>query len=112
MAETLKVLGQSSPAATTATVLYTVPSARQTVVSTLAVCNRSDTAATFRLIVQPAADVASIGNKQYLAYDTTVAKNDTTFITVGLTLAAGDRIQVYASTTSLSFSAYGSEATL
>lgn len=112
MAESLKILGQSTPAATTNTVLYTVPASRQTVVSTLAVCNRAATAATFRVIVQLAADVASILNKQYLAYDTVVAKNDTTFITVGLTLAAGDRIQVYASTTDISFSAYGSEATL
>ena len=112
MAETLKVLGQVSPSATTNTVLYTVPSSRQTVISTLAVCNRASTAATFRLIVQAAADISTVGNKQYLAYDTVVAKNDTTFITVGLTLAAGDRVQVYASTTDISFSAYGSEATL
>ena len=109
MADVYKVLGQQAPAATTATVLYTVPANKQTVVSTLAVCNRSDTAATFRLIVQPAADVASIGNKQYLAYDTVVAKNDTTFITVGLTLATGDRIQVYGSTNALTFQAFGSE---
>jgi hypothetical protein len=110
MAESLKVLGQSNPAAVTATVLYTVPSAYQTVVSTLAVCNRSATATTFRIAIQKAAEQGSLLAKQYIAYDTVVAKNDTTFITVGLTLAAGDRIQVYAGTTDLSFSAFGSEA--
>ncbi len=110
MAESLKVLGQSSPNATTATVLYTVPTSFQTVVSTIAVCNRNASADTFRIIVQKAAEQASILNKQYVAYDTVVAKNDTTFITVGMTLAAGDRIQVYAGTTTLSFTAFGSEA--
>lgn len=112
MAETLKILGQSNPSAATNTVLYTVPSARQTVISTIAICNQADTATTFRILVQAAADVASVTGKQYLAYNTIVAKNDTTFITTGLTLAAGDRIQVYTPSTSLSFSAYGSEATL
>jgi hypothetical protein len=35
MPTTYKVLGQSNPAATTATTLYTVPSATQAVVSTV-----------------------------------------------------------------------------
>lgn len=112
MAEFLKILGQAAPAATTATTLYTVPASRQTVVSTIAICNRSSTADIFRIVIQAAAEQASISNKQYIAYDTVVAKNDTTFITVGMTLAAGDRIQVYAGTTTLSFTAFGSEATL
>jgi len=36
-----KVLGQSNPAATTATTLYTVPAGTQAVVSTIAVCNQA-----------------------------------------------------------------------
>lgn len=112
MAENLKILGQATPAATTNTVLYTVPASRQTVVSTIAVCNRGAVNATFRLIVQLAAETASVSSEQYIAYDTIVAKNDTTFITVGITLSAGDQIQVYSSNTDLSFNAFGSEATL
>ena len=112
MAESLKILGQSAPSATTNTVLYTVPTAKQTVISTVAVCNRSTGPDTFRIIVQSAADQASVSSKQYVAYDTVVAKNDTTFITVGMTLAAGDRVQVYSGSANLSFTAFGSEASV
>jgi|LauGreDrversion2_3_1035106.scaffolds.fasta_scaffold15770_2 membrane-bound inhibitor of C-type lysozyme len=41
MATTYKVLGQSNPAAATATTLYTVPAATSTVVSTINICNQS-----------------------------------------------------------------------
>ena len=51
MAETLKVLAQSAPAATTLTDVYTTPSLTSTTVSTLTVCNRGATAATFRISV-------------------------------------------------------------
>jgi len=39
MANTYKVLGQSNPSETTATTLYTVPSATSAVCSTIAICN-------------------------------------------------------------------------
>lgn len=102
-----KVLGQSAPSATTLTTLDTVPSATQAVVSTIAVCNRAATAATYRIAVRPAG--AAIANEHYIAYDAPLAANDSTFITIGITLAATDVISVYASTANLSFSAFGSE---
>lgn len=103
-----KVLGQSNPAATTATTLYTVPSAKSAVVSTLSVCNTAATAATFRVAVRPAG--ATLATVHYLAYDTTVGANDTTTITIGITLATTDVITVYASTANLVFHAYGDES--
>jgi len=102
-----KVLGQSNPSATTATTLYTVPSATNTVVSTISVANLTGTAATYRLAVRPAG--ATLANQHYLAYDVTVAASDTTVMTLGITLAATDVITIYASTANLSFSAFGSE---
>jgi hypothetical protein len=102
-----KVLGQVAPSATTATTLETVPSATQAVVSTITVCNRAATAATFRIAVRPGG--ATLANEHYIAYDSTVAANDTTAFTLGITLAATDVITVYASTANLSFSAFGSE---
>ena len=48
MANTYKVLGQVAPSATTATTAYTVPSATQTVVSTIVVANRGTASATYR----------------------------------------------------------------
>lgn len=107
-----KILGQSNPAATTVTTLYTVPSAKEAVISTISVANLTATAATFRLILQPSADVsATILNKQYLAYDITLGASDSTVITIGLTLATGDVIKVYGSTANIAFQAFGDEAT-
>jgi glucose-6-phosphate dehydrogenase assembly protein OpcA len=105
-----KVLGQSNPAATTLTTLYTVPSAKEAVVSTISVANLTSTAATFRLAVRPSG--ASIANQHYIGYDITVGASDSTLITVGLTLATTDVISVYASTANLAFSAFGDEASV
>lgn len=107
MATTYKVLGQSNPSATTATTLYTVPSATQAVVSTIVVANLTTTAATFRIAVRVAG--ASLANSQYVAYDITVGASDSTTLTLGITLGAADVITVYASTANVTFSAFGSE---
>jgi hypothetical protein len=107
MPTTYKVLGQSNPSATTATTLYTVPSATQAVVSTIVVANLTTTAATFRIAVRVAG--ATLANSQYVAYDITVGASDSTTITLGLTLGAADVITVYASTANVTFSAFGSE---
>jgi hypothetical protein len=107
MPTTYKVLGQVAPSATTNTTLETVPSATQAVVSTIAVCNRGGTSATYRIAVRPAG--ATIANQHYIAYDTAITANNSTMITIGITLAATDVITVYASNADLSFSAFGSE---
>ena len=107
MATTYKVLGQSNPAATTATTLYTVPASTSTVISTISVANLTGTGATFRIAIRPAG--ATLANLHYLSYDVTVAASDTTVLTLGITLATTDVITVYASTANLAFSAFGSE---
>jgi len=108
-----KVLGQSNPSATTVTTLYTVPSAKEAVISSISIANLAATSATFRIIIQPAADVsATILNKQYFGYDITVGASDTTIVTVGLTLATSDVIKVYASTANIAFQIFGDEASV
>ena len=102
-----KVLGQSNPSATTATTLYTVPSATDAVISSISIANLASSDASFRIAVRPAG--ATLANVHYLAYDVTVGANDTTIITVGITLDATDVVTVYASTANLVFHAYGSE---
>jgi hypothetical protein len=108
MATTYKVLGQSNPSATTETTLYTVPASSSTVVSTIAIANQAGTAATYRIAIRPSAD-ASTAAKHWIVYGATVAASDSTFLTLGVTLATGDVIRVYASTANLSFNAFGSE---
>ena len=105
-----KVLGQVNPSATTLTTLYTVPSAKEAVVSSISVANLTSTAATFRLAVRPAGE--AIANKHYIGYDITVGASDSTIITVGLTLATTDVISVYASTANVAFQAFGDEASV
>jgi uncharacterized protein (DUF1015 family) len=69
--------------------------------------HRAASAATFRIAVRPAG--ATLANEHYIAFDAPIAANNSTFITVGITLATTDVITVYASTANLSFSAFGSE---
>lgn len=107
MAITYRVLGQLAPAATTNTDLYTVGAGKSAVISTLTICNRSASSATYRIAVRPAA--APLANEDYIAYDTTIVGNDTVALTLGITLAATDIITVYASTNTLSFNLFGSE---
>jgi glucose-6-phosphate dehydrogenase assembly protein OpcA len=109
MATVYKVLGQSAPGATTATTLYTVPADTSAVISSLVVANRAATAATYRIAIRPAG--ATIANEHYIAYDVTVGGSDSTTLTLGITLATTDVVTVYASTTNLSFSVFGSEIT-
>ena len=108
MASVYKVLGQSAPAATTATNIYTVPAATEAVVSTIIIANRS-TAASFRLSVRPAG--ASQANQHYIAYDVPISANDSTTLTLGITLAATDVVTVYGSSANLSFNVFGTEIT-
>lgn len=103
-----KVLGQSAPSATTNTDVYSVPSAKSAVVSTIAVCNRSAVAVAYRLAVRPAG--ATIANQHYLVYDAALAANSTDLITAGITLATADVITVYAATANLSVSVFGDES--
>jgi hypothetical protein len=107
MANVYKVLAQSNPSATTATTLYTVPSSTSSVISTITVCNQTASAGSFRIAVRPAG--ASLAAEHYVAYDVAIAANDTTALTLGLTLATTDIVTIYASSATMSFNAYGSE---
>lgn len=109
MAESYEILGQSAPGATTATTLYTGPASTKTVVSVVTVCNRSTTAATFRLSVD--AGGAGDGNSDYLYYDCPISANETLEVGRGIILAATDLLRVYASTANLTFAAFGVKIT-
>lgn len=104
---TYKILGQSSPSATTETVLYTVPAATSTVCSSLSICNRGGTQTTFRVSISQGG--ASTTNKDYLYYDVTLAGNDTFIATIGVTLATTDVVRIYSGNASLSFQLFGTE---
>ena len=108
MATSFKVLGQSIPAATTNTTLYTVPASTSAVCSTLSVCNQG-VSTTIRVAIRPAG--ATLATSQYIIYDAAVSANDTLFFTLGVSLATTDVVTIYAGTANVSFSLFGSEIT-
>lgn len=109
MAENLKVFGQVAPSANTDTTLYTVPAGAQAAISSINICNRGATAATFRIAVRP--DGAALANQHYQCYDMTVDANAIFVWQTGITMADNDVLTVRASNGNLSFSAFGSEIT-
>lgn len=109
MPNAYKVLAQSAPSATTNTTLYTVPASTQTVISTMTIANRASSQGTYRIAVRPAA--ATLANQHYIAYDVPIQANDTTALTLGITLNATDVITIYASSADFSFGLFGSEVT-
>lgn len=106
MATTYKVLGQSNPAATTATTLYTVPAATSAVCSTIVIASLG-VSTTFRIAVRPAG--ATLANQHYIIYDAPVNQYDAVYLTLGITLGATDVVTVYAGNANVAFSLYGSE---
>ena len=59
MPTTYKILGQAAPTPNTLTAVYTVPSATQTVISTITVCNQTASNASYSISV--ASDGAADG---------------------------------------------------
>ena len=109
MATSYKTLGQLDLTSSTLTTLYTVPSSTETVLSTVIIANRASAADTFRLALRTDGD--AISDKHYLAYDVPVAANDSTTLTLGITMAATDVLSVAAAGTAseLSINAFGAE---
>lgn len=109
MTETLKILMQMSPSATSLTDFYTVPSSTSTVISSIIICNQNTTDESFRISLASAGAADNI--KQYIYYDMIVLAKDTFIVTCGITLATTDVMRVYSSNTNLSFTIFGSEVT-
>ena len=108
MPTTYKILGRKASAATTMEELYAVPSSTSAVISTITICNITSSAKTYRIAIKPATGT-TLANEHYIAYDVAIAANDTTALTLGITLATLNSIHVYASAADLTFQAFGSE---
>lgn len=87
--------------------LYTVPASTQTVVSTITATNLTTSATSCRVLVLPSGQTAA--KKNFIVFDGTLPANTTDAFTLGITLAAGDKIQVASDVADVSFSAFGSE---
>lgn len=102
-----KVLGQSKPAGTSCTDLYTVPANTSAVVSVLIIANPGGTADTARVTVAPAG--AADSNAHSVGYDIPIAAGDQIEMLKGVTLATTDKVRVRSAGGFLSFSLFGEE---
>jgi hypothetical protein len=107
MSDSLKVLGQLHPAATTLSTLYTVPDLVQTTTSSLVVCNTSSGNTDFRVSIAVAGAADNI--KQYIYYDQAISAKHSVVSIMGLTLNEGDVVRVYSGNGNISFSLFGVE---
>jgi predicted amidohydrolase len=108
MPTSYKILGQAAPADTNNADLYTVPSATESVTSTIAIANTTASSSTARVFVRNNGATAAASNA--IIFDTAVPGNSTITLTLGITLDATDVITVRSSTANaLIFHAFGNE---
>jgi hypothetical protein len=107
MADSLKILAQTSPLSNTLTNLYVVPSGKSCSVSSITVCNAGTAAAKFRISAAPAG--AANTQSQYLYWDQDLDANSTFVITIGISLTATDIIRVQSNNALTSFNIFGVE---
>lgn len=107
MAKNYKILGQSLPSPNTFTDLYTVPAGNSAIISTLNVCNTTESNVTFRVLARPAG--ATPTKSQYIVYDAALPAQDAIGLTLGMTLAATDKLTVFSFQGNVAFSLFGTE---
>jgi hypothetical protein len=111
MATSYKTLGQVDLTTTSLTDLVTVGAGKEVVISTIVIANRTASADSFRIAIRKDGD--AISNKHYVAFDVPVAANDSTTLTLGISMVATDVLTVKATTADvLSINVFGAEITL
>lgn len=109
MAESYKYSqAQGTSSTGTYTTLYTVPSATESIVSSLVVCNQSTSDITTRIALDDTTASVPSGD-EFLVYDAVIAGNDTVALTLGICMDAGKHIRVASSASACSFTAFVSE---
>ena len=103
-----RILGQAHLTTTSPTDVYTVPSSTEAIVSTIVVANITGSATTFDIALREDGD--TLANKHYIAKEVPILANDSTTLTLGMTLEATDVVTVQAGVAdALSFNLSGSE---
>ena len=107
MAITYKRLGAILSSGVIGTPDTTYTTTTGVIVSTIAICNQAATAATYRINVSTTTSFAANG---YLAYNATVAANETVFLTCGFTMDSVNKyLLTSASAATVNFQVFGSE---
>lgn len=104
MPEAIKISQAAIAVADTEQSLYTVPGSTEAVVSSIVICNRGGSKATYRWAIVPGGGAAGVANWQ--EYDSEVDANVSEFRTLGCTLPAAAEVRIQADTTDVSFSLF------
>lgn len=104
-----KILGQAAPAANTEDLLYRVPDNTTAEVKTIVVSHSSTGGSDAGFYVSVSKNGAVTSSKDYLYFNTNLAKSATAVLALNLSLSAQDVIRVKSTDPDLSFSAYGTE---
>ena len=108
MPQIFRVLGQLNPGAASLEDIYTVVQpVRSAILSSINVANRSATPTSYRISVAIKGAVDDLS--QYIAYDAPIGANATEPFKIGISLAQGDIVRVYATLATLTFSVFGLE---
>lgn len=100
---------QGTAGVTTYDTLYSTGASTRAVVSSILICNTASATATYRIGIMGSAGTPAAAN--WVVFDATVSGNDTTCLTLGITLAPSQFIRVSSSANTVTFSAYVSEIT-
>jgi hypothetical protein len=101
------ILGQRNPAANTLTNLYEVPAGNSAVISSINIANLDANAAAFSIAANLAGAVTA--NANHLAFRVSIPGNDSIALSLGITLNASSQLSVNSNTSTVSFSAFGTE---
>jgi hypothetical protein len=104
--EVIKILGKASPSGADVNI-YTVPTDKGAVISSLNICNRDTYDATIKIAIKDTA--FDPVDEDYLEYNMTVYGNCSAQRLKGVTLAQGDIVVVSSSSENVSFQLFGSE---
>lgn len=101
------ILGQANPTANTLTNLYICPASNNAVVSSIVIANLDGNPAGFSI----AANVSGVAaaNVNHLAFGVAIPGKDSISLSLGVTLNASSRLSVNANTSTVVFTAFGTE---
>jgi hypothetical protein len=105
MAISAKILGQDTPAASTETVLYTVPAGKQVSLSVW-ICNTNASAAAVRVHLLPSGTSTPLTKHRIISKSIDASDTLTTAV---ITLGAGDKVSVWSDAANVAFNVNGFE---
>jgi hypothetical protein len=101
------ILGQRNPTANVLTSLYQVPAGNSAVISSINISNLDANAAAFSIAANLSGAVTA--NANFLAWRVAIPGNDSIALSLGVTLNASSQLSVNSNTSTVSFSAFGTE---